>query len=141
MAGGQEPPGSPPGRRSDPASAAPFLPRQVPIDGYGDRFFHFSGMSYAGSILALPSGVRPWPVGSFRDLDGAALAPIIAEARAFELLLLGTGRDPAHLKEDLKALLRAAGLRFELMPTPAAASTYNVLLAEGRPVGAALVAL
>ncbi|MEP9347673.1 Mth938-like domain-containing protein [Xanthobacter sp. KR7-225] len=146
MAGRQERPDprpdAPPELQSVPASAAaPFLPRQVPIDGYGERFFHFSGMSYAGSILALPSGVRPWPVGSFRDLDGAALAPVIAEARAFELLFLGTGRDPAHLKEDLKALLRAAGLRFELMPTPAAASTYNVLLAEGRPVGAALVAL
>ncbi|RLP80620.1 hypothetical protein D9R14_04805 [Xanthobacter tagetidis] len=98
-------------------------------------------MSHAGSILALPSGVRPWGVSAFRDVDAHALAPVLAEAGAFELLFLGTGRDPAHLKEPLKALLRQAGLRFELMPTPAAASTYNVLLAEGRPVGAALVAL
>ncbi|MEP9367185.1 Mth938-like domain-containing protein [Xanthobacter sp. VNH20] len=117
-----------------------FLPRQVPIDGYGDRFFHFSGMSHSGSILALPSGIRPWAVDSFSALDAAALAPIIAEAKAFELLFLGTGRDPAHLPERLKERLRAAHLRFELMPTPAAASTYNVLLAEGRRVGAALIA-
>lgn len=118
-----------------------FLPRQVPIDGYGTRFFHFAGMSHSGSLLVLPSGVRPWAPASMAELDAAALAPILAEAGAFELLFIGTGRDPAHLKEPLKELLRGAGLRFELMPTGAAASTYNVLLEEGRPVGAALIAL
>ncbi len=125
---------------TDP-SGAPFLPRQVAIDGYGPRFFHFHGMSHAGSILALPSGVRPWHVETPADLSAATLAPILAEAGAFELLFLGTGRDPAHLPEPLKAALRAAGLRFELMPTAAAAATYNVLLSEGRLVGAALIAL
>lgn len=123
----------------DPPSAS-FLPRQVAIDGYGDTFFHFAGMSHAGSILALPSGIRPWPVACMADVDAARLAPILAEAGAFELLFIGTGRDPAHLKEPLKQRLREKGLRFELMPTPAAAATYNVLLAEGRRVGAALIA-
>ncbi|MFS8038054.1 Mth938-like domain-containing protein [Xanthobacter sp. AM11] len=120
--------------------SAPFLPRQVTIDGYGDSFFHFAGMSHAGSILALPSGIRPWPVARMAEVDRAALAPILAEADAFELLFIGTGRDPAHLKEPQKQLLRDKGLRFELMPTPSAAATYNVLLSEGRRVGAALIA-
>ncbi|MFG1430929.1 Mth938-like domain-containing protein [Xanthobacter sp. V2C-8] len=119
----------------------PFLPRQVPIDGYGANFFHFAGMSHSGSLLALPSGLRPWAAKTWGELDAAAFAPILAEAGAFELLFIGTGRDPAHLREPLKQLLRDAGLRFELMPTGAAASTYNVLLEEGRPVGAALIAL
>lgn len=125
---------------TDP-SGAPFLPRQVAIDGYGPQFFHFHGMSHTGSILALPSGIRPWGVEAFAAVDRAALAPILAEAKAFELLFIGTGRDPAHLPEPLKAALRQVGLRFELMPTAAAAATYNVLLAEGRLVGAALIAL
>lgn len=119
----------------------PFLPRRVPIDGYGARFFHFAGMSHSGSLLALPSGIRPWAPAVWADLDAAALAPILAEAPAFELLFIGTGKDPAHLPEPLKQLLRDVRLRFELMPTGAAASTYNVLLDEGRPVGAALIAL
>ncbi|MFG1281363.1 Mth938-like domain-containing protein [Xanthobacter autotrophicus] len=122
-------------------SGAPFFPRQVTIDGYGDSFFHFASMSHAGSILALPSGIRPWAPTAMAEVDPAALAPILAEAGAFELLLLGTGRDPAHLKEPLKQLLREKGLRFELMPTASAASTYNVLLGEGRRVGAALIAV
>lgn len=122
-------------------SGEPFLPRQVAIDGYGDTFFHFAGMSHSGSILVLPSGIRPWAPEKMADVDAAALAPILAEAAAFELLFIGTGRDPAHLKEPLKQRLREKGLRFELMPTPAAAATYNVLLAEGRRVGAALIVL
>ncbi len=123
-----------------PPPGEAFLPRQVPIDGYAQQFFHFAGMSHAGSILALPSGIHAWPVAEMAAVDAAALAPILAEAPAFELLFIGTGRDPAHLAEPLKQLLRAAGLRFELMPTPQAAATYNVLLAEGRRVGAALIA-
>lgn len=122
------------------AAADAFLPRQVAIDGYGGSFFHFAGMSHAGSILALPSGIRGWPPAHMADIDAAALAPVLAEAGAFELLLIGTGKDPAHLKEPLKQALRTRGLRFELMPTPSAAATYNVLLAEGRRVGAALIA-
>lgn len=123
------------------APGEPFLPRQVAIDGYGDTFFHFAGMSHSGSILALPSGIRPWAPARMAEVDAGALAPILAEARAFELLFIGTGKDPAHLREPLKQLLRDAGLRFELMPTPTAAATYNVLLAEGRLVGAALIAV
>lgn len=119
----------------------PFLPRKVPIDGYGANFFHFSGMSHSGSILALPSGIRPWAVTSMTDLDSRALEQIVAEAAEFELLFIGTGQEPAHLKEPLKQILRECGLRFELMPTHAAAATYNVLLAEDRPVGAALIAI
>ncbi|MEP9377652.1 Mth938-like domain-containing protein [Aquabacter sp. CN5-332] len=118
----------------------PFLPRQVSIDGYAENFFHFAGMSHEGSILALPSGIRPWDVKRFSDVTTSSLAPIIAEADTFDLLFIGTGRDPAHLPELQKQALRNAKLRFELMPTPAAAATYNVLLAEGRRVGAALIA-
>jgi uncharacterized protein len=118
----------------------PFLPRRVPIDGYSDNFFHFAGMSHSGSILALPSGIHPWAVARFSDVTTSALSQVIAEAGEFELLFIGTGRDPAHLPELQKQALRHAGLRFELMPTPAAAATYNVLLGEGRRVGAALVA-
>lgn len=119
----------------------PFLPRKVPIDGYRSKFFHFAGMSHSGSILALPSGIRPWAVTSMADVDGKALEQIVSEATEFELLFIGTGQDPAHLKEPLRQILRDCGLRFELMPTHAAAATYNVLLAEDRPVGAALIAI
>lgn len=117
------------------------LPYQVPIDGYGRGGFHFAGMASAGSILALPSGIHAWAPQEPREIDEAALARVFAEAGSFQLLLIGTGADPWPLPEALRWRLRDAGLSVDTLPTRSAASTYNVLLAEGRPVAAALLAL
>jgi uncharacterized protein len=42
---------------------------------------------------------------------------------------------------DLRELFREHSLRWETMPTNAAIRTYNVLVAEGRRVAAALIAV
>jgi uncharacterized protein len=118
-----------------------FLPGRHPIDAYGNGGFRFAGMSHRGSILALPSGIHAWAVGAVQDLTSEALRPVAAEAADLELLLLGTGREVAHLPEGLGTFLRAAGIRLDTMQTGAAARTYNVLLAENRKVGAALIAV
>ena len=117
------------------------LPRQVPIDGYGAGFFHFAGMASDGSILALPSGIHAWRIATVGEIDVAALAPVLAESAAIEMLIIGTGVEPWAVPDALRWRLRDAGIGIDAMPTRAAASTYNVLLAEGRPVAAALLAL
>ncbi|MDR6953723.1 uncharacterized protein J2X65_003086 [Ancylobacter sp. 3268] len=117
------------------------LPRQVPIDGYGAGFFHFAGMASDGSILALPSGIHAWRIATVGEIDVAALAPVLAENAAIDMLIIGTGAEPWAVPDALRWRLRDAGIGIDAMPTRAAASTYNVLLAEGRPVAAALLAL
>lgn len=117
------------------------LPRQVPIDGYGRWSFHFAGMASEGSILALPSGIHAWAARVPADIDAAALAPVIVQSAGIELLLIGTGLDPWPVPDALRWRLRDVGISVDAMPTRAAASTYNVLLAEGRAVAAALLAL
>jgi uncharacterized protein len=72
-------------------------------------------------------------------LDDFAL--LLAEPQGIELLLLGTGRDFLLPSQMLRSGLSEAGIRIEPMDTGAACRTYNVLLAEGRPVGAALIAV
>ena len=124
----------------EPAST-PFLPGRHLIDGYGKGGFIFAGMSHRGSILALPSGIRAWPVTAIADIGAEALAPIIAERAAIDLLLIGCGADPALIGEGVRAPLAAAGIRFDAMQTGAAARTYNVLVAEERRVAAALIAV
>ncbi|WP_029355253.1 Mth938-like domain-containing protein [Bosea sp. 117] len=124
-----------------PRPTTAHLPRQVPIEGYGHGFFHFAGMASSGSILALPSGIHGWAPRAVGEIDAAALAPVLAEAKAIELLIIGTGADPWPLPDALRWRLTDSGLRVDSMPTRAAASTYNVLLAEGRAVAAALLAL
>ncbi len=117
------------------------LPQQVPIDGYGRGSFHFAGMASEGSVLALPSGIHAWAPRAPREIDAAALRPVFEQATAIELLLIGTGPDPWPVPDALRWQLRDAGISVDAMPTRGAASTYNVLLAEGRPVAAALLAL
>jgi uncharacterized protein len=66
---------------------------------------------------------------------------VFGERDAFALLLLGTGRGLTRPADAVARAFRDAGLALEAMDTGAACRTYNVLLAEGRPVAAALVAV
>ncbi|MCA3595132.1 MAG: Mth938-like domain-containing protein [Methylobacterium sp.] len=116
-----------------------FLPGRHPIEGYGADGFRFAGMAHPGSILALPSGIRAWPLDDLALVGDADLAPLHAEREAIELLIIGSGRKAVLPIGPLADRLREAGFRPEFMDTPAAARTYNVLLAENRRVAALLM--
>ncbi|MCB5176994.1 Mth938-like domain-containing protein [Microvirga lenta] len=118
-----------------------FVPGRFPIDAYGNGGFRFADMSHRGSILVLPSGVRAWPIDTITELTTESLAPIFAEGDALELLLLGTGADIAAIPERFRLRFREARIGLDVMQTGAAARTYNILLAENRRVGAALIAV
>jgi len=126
----------PPGRIYDG-----FVPGRHLIDAYGDGGFRFADMSHRGSILALPSGVRAWPVASAEGLSVHDLAVVRDPAEAVELLLLGTGLDVAPVSPALRQRFREARIGLDVMQTGAAARTYNVLAAENRRVAAALIAV
>ncbi len=118
-----------------------FIPGRYPFDAYGNGGFRFADMSHRGSVLALPSGIKAWPVASIGELTDEALEPIFAEAGEIELLLLGTGADIAALPNAFRERFREAGIGLDVMQTGAAARTYNILLAENRKVAAALIAV
>jgi uncharacterized protein len=123
-------------------SAAPArYPGRAPIEAYGNGGFRFAGMSHRGSILCLPSGIRAWAPSHAGDISLAALAPVLAEAAELGLLLLGAGRSREMPASTVHKGLADAGVVLEVMDTGAACRTYNVLLAEGRRVGAALIAV
>jgi len=56
-----------------------------------------------------------------------------------EVLLIGTGERHVMLSREVLDPLLRAGIGVECMSTPAAARTYNVLMAEDRLVIAALL--
>ena len=116
-------------------------PGRAPIDAYGNGGFRFAGMSHRGSILCLPSGIYAWPVATADELDAVAFAPVFAEKAELGLLLLGTGRRQVMPSIELRRAFMGVNIALEAMDTGAAARTYNVLLAEGRPLGAALIAV
>ena len=122
-------------------AAPPRYPGRAPIDAYGNGGFRFAQMSHRGSILCLPSGVYAWQPTSPGEIGAASLAPALDEKGALGLLLLGTGRSQQLPGDEVRRAFDAAGIALETMDTGAACRTYNVLLAEGRPVGAALLAV
>lgn len=103
-----------------------------PVDGYGPGFFRLGGAVHHGPLALLPSGASPW--SGLQDL-----APFLAEAARFDVLFLGMGPEIRPLDPGVRAMLEEAGIGVEIMATPSACRTYNVLLAEGRRIAAALL--
>jgi uncharacterized protein len=105
------------------------------ITAYGDGGFKIAGEAFTGSVLVFPEQVLPWDAA----LTVESLAPVAAGKA--EILLIGGGRAMPFIEPDLRAQLRRAGVVIDAMDTGAAARTFNVLLAEGRKVAAALTAV
>ena len=111
------------------------------IHGYGDGGFRVSGTRHSGSLILLPRLATNWlPPAELDDLTAADLLPLLGDPVA-PLLILGTGDAPQHPFNMLGESLRAHGVAFELLSTPAACRTWNVLMSEGRVAAAALVAI
>jgi len=104
----------------------------MPIDSYGPGFFRVEGEVVKGPILMLPGRCDAW--GGFADA-----AAIIANAAQFDVLFVGVGAEIAMLPKDFRDQLTSADVAVEVMATPAASRTYNVLLSEGRRIAAALI--
>jgi uncharacterized protein len=118
-----------------------YFPGRAPIEAYGNGGFRFAGMSHRGSLLCLPSGVYAWHVDSPEQLSSEAFGRVLSEDATIEVLLVGTGREILPLKPDWRAAFRARAISADAMTTGAAVRTFNVLLAEGRAVAAALIAV
>ena len=118
-----------------------FLPERAPIDSYGNGGFRFAGMSHRGSILCLPSGISAWSPLRLEDLSLQVFAKVLLERSEIAVLFLGTGEELRHPGVEVRSALAEAGVGLEAMDTGAACRTYNVLLAEGRPIAAALLAV
>lgn len=119
------------------------MARDAPsIDAYGDGGFRLSGARHEGSVLILKDEAQAWPVASMAELTLTSLQPVLdAGLGEVELLLLGAGVHNALPPREVREGLRAAGIGFEFMDTPAAAKLYNLLTFEGRKLAAALIAV
>lgn len=118
-----------------------FVPGRHLIDAYGAGGFRFGEMSHKGSILMLPSGVKAWKVADNQAWTGNQFVDVFAEADKIEFLLVGTGVNLRPLPEALRWRLKELKISVELMTTPPAARTYNILVAEGRKIAAALISV
>ena len=120
----------------------PLVPKGLlVIEAYGDGGFRVSGVRHEGSVLILPEGAKAWPVATLDDITSESLQPVLASSDTIDILFLGSGQRATMLPEGLRQAFREVGIAVEAMDTGAACRTYNVLLAEGRRVAAALIAV
>ncbi|MDG1338396.1 MAG: Mth938-like domain-containing protein [Paracoccaceae bacterium] len=105
-----------------------------PIDGYGPGFFRVGGTVVNGHVIVAPTGAGIWQ--GFDDL-----APLLEMADQLDVLFVGTGAEIAHIPAEMRQTLEDAGVGVEVMNSPSACRTYNVLLSEGRRIAAALIAV
>lgn len=107
-------------------------PEAQPIEGYGPGFFRI-----AGHVLQGPLVVSPWSTNGWGGLED--MGPLLALAGKVDVLFIGMGSEIAHAPAGLRAALEDAGIGVEVMSTPAACRTYNVILSEGRRIAVALL--
>lgn len=118
----------------------PLIPegRQL-IEAYGDGAFRITGERYPGAVIVFPEATVAWQVGDIAALSLDNFSLVTEREPVPEILLLGTGARTEFVLPSLRAAIREKGPVVDIMDTGAACRTYNVLLAEGRRVAAALL--
>jgi len=105
---------------------------------YDEGWVEVSGRRYTANLVVSGEKVVPgWTAAGFGALQPAEMEALAAMKP--EILLLGSGRAFRFPPPALLAPLHAARIGVEVMDTRAACRTYNILLAEGRGVVAALI--
>ena len=108
------------------------------ITAYGDGFVTVNETVYTGTIM-LGEGVLTTDTEELRpgDLSAATLERV--REREPEIVIIGTGARHVFPPPALFEPMRRDGIGVEIMSTPAACRTYNILSAEGRRVVALLL--
>ena len=102
------------------------------VDGYGPNFFRVAGEVFEGNLAILPNSCGPW--AGFEDPS-----PFVDAAKDLDVVFVETGAQIALFPLGFRAPLEGAGIGVEIMNSPTACRTYNILLSEGRRIGLALI--
>jgi uncharacterized protein len=108
------------------------------ITGHGPDHVLVNGVRYDQPFLVGPEvGPLTWPAACFQRLEQVHFDALLVHRP--EIVLLGTGRRLRFPPAALTRSLAAARVGLEIMDTPAACRTYNILTGERRQVLAALL--
>ena len=103
---------------------------QPPVDSYGPGFYRVMEQVIESHILLTSEGAVDW--AGYDDL-----APLIAAKGLYDVIFIGTGAEIAPVPAAVRSRLEEAGVPFEVMGSPSACRTYNILLSESRRVALA----
>lgn len=108
------------------------------VTGYEPGEVRIGSRRFAGSVMVFADRViDDWPPRVVAELGTADLQPLLD--RGIDVLILGTGERQVFPEPAVFVDLIDNGIGFEVMDNAAACRTYNILLAEERPVALALL--
>jgi uncharacterized protein len=108
------------------------------ITSYGADYVAINLERHDKSIIVMPGNpVREWPVSSFEALTPEHFDALVEAAP--EVVIFGSGARLRFPHPRLTAQLARLRIGVETMDFGAACRTYNILMAEGRRVAAALL--
>jgi uncharacterized protein len=108
------------------------------ITGCGPGWVRVGNEEYRENVVLTAAGVtRGFAPGGFEHLTAEDFKALLEGSP--EIVLLGTGATQRFPRPAVTAPLHDARVGLEVMDTRAACRTYNILLAEGRTVSAALI--
>ena len=108
------------------------------VTGSGPGWVRVGNDEYRDNVVVTADGVAPgFAPDGFDKLDPDDFAALLRTSP--EIVLLGTGTTQRFPQPAVVAPLINANVGLEVMDTRAACRTYNILVAEGRSVTAALI--
>lgn len=108
------------------------------IQAYDEGQVTVAGQVFTNNIIVMADrSIEEWTKQPANSLDQAAIDTLLA--LEVQVVILGTGNQQIFPPPSLFAALTNKGVGLEVMTTAAACRTYNILLAEERPVAAALL--
>lgn len=112
---------------------------QLLFTGYGEDHVLINGHRHDASLLLTARGIEiaPWAGLGFDALTAAHFEWVAQ--RGLDILLLGTGTRLRFPHPSLTRALMDARIGLEVMDIGALCRTYNILVTEGRSVGAAVL--
>ena len=106
--------------------------------GYGEGYVAINDQRFERPIVVAPENpVADWNAESFEALTAAHFESLL-ELKP-EIVILGTGAKLRFPRPEVTRPLAEARIGFEAMDTKAACRTFNILMAEGRQVVAAIL--
>ena len=105
--------------------------------GYGEGYVLVNGERHERSMTVLPDRLIDWAPENYAALQAVHFEELVP--LELEMLLLGTGAILRFPHPRMTAALTRTRTGVEVMDLHAACRTYNILAAEERRVGAALL--
>ncbi len=126
------------------------------IQSYAGGKFKVSGQVYSTPVIVSSEFTQEWKTkrivseiekggvsegveSGFVSLRVKDFSQVVELSQSFDVFLCGSGSEMKFLPPDVKTALKEQGVSIDIMDTGAACRTYNVLMAEGRRVLAALL--